>query len=45
MLYKDAPNISYCQKNIELNYKRNEGEARVHYKLIKYKMMGEYKIL
>ena len=28
-----------------LNHKRNEGEARVHYKLIKYKNMGDYKIL
>ena len=28
-----------------LNRKRNKGEARVHYKLIKYKKMGDYKIL
>ena len=28
-----------------LNSKRNKGEARVHYKLIKYKKMGDYKIL
>ena len=28
-----------------LNRKRNKGEARVHYKLIKYKKIGSYKIL
>ena len=28
-----------------LNRKRNKGEARVHYKLIKYKKIGDYKIL
>ena len=28
-----------------LNRKRNKGEARVHYQLIKYKKMGDYKIL
>ena len=28
-----------------LNCKRNKVEARVHYKLIKYKKMGDYKIL
>ena len=28
-----------------LNRKRNKGETRVHYKLIKYKKMGEYNIL
>ena len=28
-----------------LNNKRNKGEARVHYKLMKYKKMGDYKIL
>ena len=28
-----------------LNNKRNKGEVRVHYQLIKYKMMGYYKIL
>ena len=27
------------------NNKRNEGEARVHYNLIKYKKKGLYKIL
>ena len=30
---------------IMLNRKRNKGKARVHYKLIKYKKMGDYKIL
>ena len=30
---------------IMLNHKRNKGEARVHYKLIKYKNMGDYKFL
>ena len=28
-----------------LNCKRNKGETRVHYKLMKYKKMGEYKFL
>ena len=28
-----------------LNRKRNKGKTRVHYKLMKYKKMGEYKIL
>ena len=28
-----------------LNNKINKGEARVHYKLMKYKKMGEYEIL
>ena len=28
-----------------LNRKRNKGEARVHYKQIKYKNMGDYKFL
>ena len=28
-----------------INNKRNKGEARVHYKLIKYKKKGDYKIL
>ena len=30
---------------IMLNHNRNKGEARVHYRLIKYKKMGDYKIL
>ena len=30
---------------IMLNRKRNKGETRVHYKLMKYKKMGEYEIL
>ena len=28
-----------------LNNRRNKGETRVHYKLMKYKNMGEYEIL
>ena len=28
-----------------LNNRRNKGEARVYYQLIKYRLMGEYKIL
>ena len=28
-----------------LNNKINKGESRVHYKLMKYKKMGDYKIL
>ena len=28
---------------IMLNRKRNKGETRVHYKVMKYKKMGEYK--
>ena len=30
---------------IMLKHKRNEGEARVYYKLIKYKKIGDYKCL
>ena len=36
--------IDFANK-IMLNRKRNKGETRVHYKLMKYKKMGEYKIL
>ena len=31
--------------DIMLNKKINKGETRVHYKLMKYKKMGEYEIL
>ena len=31
--------------DIMLDNKRNKGEPKVHYKLIKYKSMREYKIL
>ena len=31
--------------DIMLNHKINKGESRVHYKQIKYKKMGDYKIL
>ena len=30
---------------IMLNHKINKGKARVHYKLMKYKKMGDYEIL
>ena len=30
---------------IMLSCKRNKGEARVNYKLVKYKKIGDYKIL
>ena len=33
------------ENEIMLNHKRNKGETRVHYKLMKYKKMGEYKFL
>ena len=36
--------IHYANNNM-LNNQRNKGENRVHYKLIKYKKMGDYKIL
>ena len=36
--------INY-ENDISKNKKRNVVEARVHYNLIKYKNMGEYKIL
>ena len=38
-------NCIHFANEIMLNNKRNKGEVRVHYKLIKYKMMGDYKIL
>ena len=33
------------ENDIMLSNKINKGEARVHYKLIKYKKKGDYKIL
>ena len=36
--------IHFATDNM-INNKRNKGEARVHYKLIKYKKMGDYEIL
>ena len=44
-LKSEVGNCIYFANEIMLNHKRNEGEARVHYKLIKYKKMGDYKIL
>ena len=38
-------NRIHFANDIMLNKKRNKGETRVHYKLIKYKKMGDYKIL
>ena len=35
----------HFSNDIMINKKRNKGEARVHYKLMKYKKMGDYKIL
>ena len=44
-LKSEVGNCIDFANEIMLNHKRNEGEARVHYKLIKYKKMGDYKIL
>ena len=41
----EVGNRVYFANEIMLNHKRNKVEARVHYKLIKYKKMGDYKIL
>ena len=41
----DVGNCIDFENDIILYDKRNKGEARVHYKLIKYKKMGDYKIL
>ena len=41
----EVGNRIYFSNEIMLNHKRNKGEARVHYKLIKYRLMGDYKIL
>ena len=41
----DLGNRIHFANEIILNRKRNKGEARVHYKLIKYKKKGGYKIL
>ena len=38
-------NRIYFANESMLNHKINKGEARMHYKLIKYKKMGDYKIL
>ena len=44
-LKSELGNRIYFANEIILNHKRNKGEARVHYQLIKYKKMGDYKIL
>ena len=44
-LKSEVGNHIHFANDIMLNKKRNKGEARVHYKLIKYKKMGDYKIL
>ena len=41
----EVGNHIHFANDIILNKKRNKGEARVQYKLIKYKKMGDYKIL
>ena len=41
----EVGNRIYFANDILKNKKRNVGEARVHYNLIKYKNMREYKIL
>ena len=41
----EVGNRIHFANEIMLNNKRNNGEARVHYQLIKYKKMGDYKIL
>ena len=41
----EVGNRIHFANDIMLNNKRNKGEARVHYKLIKYKKKGDYKIL
>ena len=44
-LKSEVGNRNHFSNDIMLNNKRNKGEARVQYKLIKYKKMGDYKIL
>ena len=44
-LKSEVGNRIHFANDIMLNNKRNKDEARVHYKLIKYKKMGDYKIL
>ena len=41
----EVGNCIHFVNDIILNKKRNKGEARVNYKLMKYKKMGEYEIL
>ena len=44
-LKSEVGNRIYFENGIMLNHKINKGEARVHYKLIKYKKKGDYKNL
>ena len=44
-LKSEVGNCIHFTNYIMLNRKRNKGKARVHYKLIKYKKMGDYKSL
>ena len=44
-LRSEVGNRIYFANNIMLNKKKNKGETRVHYQLIKYKKMGDYDIL
>ena len=41
----EVGNCIHFANEIMLNNRRNKGEARVHYQLTKYKMIGDYKIL
>ena len=44
-LKSEVGNRIHFANEIMLNNKRNKGEVRVHYQLIKYKKKGEYKSL
>ena len=44
-LKSEVGNHIHFVNEIMINNKINKGEARVHYKLIKYKKKGDYKIL
>ena len=41
----EVVNRIHFATDIMISNKRNKGEARVHYKLIKYKKMGDYEVL
>ena len=41
----EVGNCIHFANDIMLIHKINKGEAKVHYKLMKYKNMGEYEIL
>ena len=44
-LKSEVGNSIDFSNEIMLNRKRNKGETRVYYKLMKFKKMGEYKFL